>query len=174
MSKIMNFPETAIHQKQIEQIYLEYKDKVFAYVFGKVSNRQDAEDIVSSVFVNVMNKFHTYDSTKASVSTWIYTITHNAVIDFYRRQKKHMEYTDYSSVSLEDMTTAGMEDEALLDSLADALMGLKPKERDLIILHYYKGYKLTEIATMMEMSYVNAKVIHGKAIKKIRESMSKN
>lgn len=171
MSKTKIFSEPVMSQNQIEQIYMEYKGKIFAYVSGKVSNRQDAEDIVSSVFVSVINKFHTYDSSKAAVSTWIYTITHNAVIDFYRRQKKHLEYTDYSSVSLEDMTETGIEDEALLDCLADSLLCLKEKERDLVILHYYKGYKLVEIATMMEMSYVNAKVIHKKALQKIREYM---
>ena len=51
-----------------------------------------------------------------------------------------------------------------MDSLADALMSLKEKERDLIVLHYYSGHTLKTVAEMMGMSYINAKVIHKKAL----------
>ena len=52
----------------------------------------------------------------------------------------------------------------MLDTLADALMTLKTRERDLILLHYYKGLTLKEVAEKMGMSYINAKVIHKKAL----------
>ena len=55
-----------------------------------------------------------------------------------------------------------------LDSLADALLALKERERDLIVLHYYTGYTLKEVAEMMGMSYINAKVIHKKALENLR------
>ena len=51
-----------------------------------------------------------------------------------------------------------------LDTLADALMSLKEKERDLIVLHYYENHTLKTVAEMMGMSYINAKVIHKKAL----------
>lgn len=161
--------QTVMKNQEIEQIYKEYKDKVSAYVYGKIANKQDVEDVVSSVFFHVVNRYDTYDSQKASISTWIYTITHNLVIDYYRKQKTYLEYTDYSGVSWEEMTTGGTGQEELLDCLADALEELKIKERDLIILHYYEGYKLKEIAEIMQMSYVNAKVIHRKALDRMRE-----
>ena len=52
----------------------------------------------------------------------------------------------------------------VLDNLAEALMRLKEKERDLIVLHYYSGHILKTVEEMMGMSYVNAKVIHKKAL----------
>ena len=55
-------------------------------------------------------------------------------------------------------------DRDVLDTLADALMTLKVRERDLILLHYYKGLSLKEVAEKMGMSYINAKVIHKKAL----------
>ena len=56
----------------------------------------------------------------------------------------------------------------MLDLLADALLRLKEKERDLIVLHYYSGHTLREVADMMGMSYINAKVIHKKALESLR------
>ena len=56
----------------------------------------------------------------------------------------------------------------MLDQLADALESLADRERDLIILHYYSNLTLKEIAVKMRMSYANVKIIHKKALSKMR------
>ena len=141
-----------------EDIYLAYQDKVSAYIRGKVDHHQDAEDLVSQVFEKVYGKLHTFDETKASLSTWIYTVTRNTVTDYYRTRRVHVDIDElYSFPSPE-------KDRDVLDTLADALMTLKERERDLILLHYYKGLTLKEVAAKMGMSYINAKVIHKKAL----------
>ena len=150
-----------------EQAYLDYRDKVAAYIRGKVNNHHEAEDLVSQVFVKVYQNWDSFDENKASLSTWIYTITHNTVVDYYRSRRVLAEYADH--MDLEDFAAPEADDR--LDLLADALITLKERERDLIILHYYKGYKLTEVAERMEMSYINAKVIHKKALNKLREKL---
>ena len=63
-----------------EKIYLEFKNKVSAYVAGKGISGHEAEDIVADVFLKVYKNLDRYDETKASLSTWIYTITKNTVI----------------------------------------------------------------------------------------------
>ena len=59
-----------------------------------------------------------------------------------------------------------------LDALADALENLKERERDLTLLHYYKNKSLKEIASIMGMSYSNARVIHKKALGKMKKRMA--
>ena len=53
-------------------------------------------------------------------------------------------------------------------------MTLKERERDLILLHYYKGLTLKEVADKMGMSYINAKVIHKKALAALRVYYQQN
>jgi len=141
-----------------EDIYLSYHDKVSAYIKGKVENHYDAEDLVSQVFEKVYGKLHTFDETKASLSTWIYTITRNTVTDYSRPRRIHAIYDEACERPAPEI------DQDVLDALADALMTLKVQERDLILLHYYKGLTLKEVADKMGMSYINAKVIHKKAL----------
>ena len=141
-----------------EDIYLAYHDKVSAYIRGKVENHHDAEDLVSQVFEKVYGKLNTFDETKASLSTWIYTITRNVVTDYYRTRRIHASYDEAYELP------APEKDRDELDTLADALMTLRARERDLILLHYYKGLTLKEVAAKMGMSYINAKVIHKKAL----------
>ena len=140
-----------------EQIYLQYHDKVRAYVRSKIQDPHDVEDLVSAVFMKIVQKLDSYDSAKASVSTWVYTITRNTVTDYFRTRRSMVAFEDYMVDETE------LTDDAL-DSLADALMSLKEKERDLIVLHYYSGHTLKTVAEMMGMSYINAKVIHKKAL----------
>ena len=145
-----------------EDIYISYHDKVSAYIRGKLDNHHDAEDLVSQVFEKVYEKIHTFDESKASLSTWIYTITRNTVTDYYRTRRIHTSYDEVYELP------APEKDRDMLDTLADALMILKERERDLILLHYYKGLTLKEVADKMGMSYINAKVIHKKALSGLR------
>ena len=146
-----------------EQIYLQYHDKVRAYVRGKIQDPHDVEDLVSAVFMKVVQKLDSYDSGKASVSTWVYAITRNTVTDHFRTRRTMVALEDYMvDEALEELT------DDVLDSLADALLALREKERDLIVLHYYTGHTLKEVAEMMGMSYINAKVIHKKALESLR------
>lgn len=145
-----------------EDIYISYHDKVSAYIRGKLDNYHDAEDLVSQVFEKVYGKIHTFDESKASLSTWIYTITRNTVTDYYRTRCIHASYDEAYELS------APEKDRNMLDTLADALTTLKERERDLILLHYYKGLSLKEVADKMGMSYINAKVIHKKALSGLR------
>lgn len=173
MSKILEpvSKKQAFEEDVKSRIYIDYYDKVTAYVRGKVSNPNEVEDVVSSVFLRVYSHFDGFDSSRASLSTWIYTITHNVVVDYYRTRRQHAEYLEYMDAELDEVEDESIANEALLDQLADALEELKEKERDLIVLHYYKGYTLKVIAEIMGMSYINAKVIHAKALTRLRELM---
>ena len=153
-----------------EDIYTQYRDKVFGYVRNHVNSPEDAEDITSDIFVKIYSKLDTYDESKASLSTWIYSMTSNTVIDFYRTNHVHSEIP-------EDLSDEGstIEDEILnnesLELLADALSKLPQELMDIIVLRYYKGLTLQDIAVKMNLSYGVAKLRHREALGKLREML---
>ena len=115
----------------MEKIYMEYNSKVLRYVRSKISDPQDAEDVCASVFLKVQRGLSAYDDSRSSLSTWIYSIAHNAVIDFYRSSHKNVQL-DEEIACTED----GFEDiynNEMLNTLASALENLSPRERDVII-----------------------------------------
>ncbi|PWM49201.1 MAG: hypothetical protein DBX39_05320 [Bacillota bacterium] len=153
----------------MEKIYMEYSSKVLRYVRSKISNPQDAEDVCSSVFLKVQRGLPEYDKSRSSLSTWIYSIAHNAVIDFYRRSHKNVQL-DEEIACTEDGFEDIYNDEAL-NALAAALESLSPRESDIIVLHYYSGKSLKEIAALMDMSYSNIKVVHKKVISRLKKQL---
>lgn len=159
-----------VEKTTYEKIYLEYKPKVTSYVSGKINNSLDAEDLVSKIFIKILEKYESFDETKASISTWIYTITNNTVIDFYRGTKTFAEMDESFSY-----VESGFDDiykKESLEELAIALEKLDQRSRDLIILHYYSGLTLKDVASRMSMSYANVKIIHNKALNQLKFYMN--
>lgn len=154
-----------------ERLYLDYHGKVSAYVRGRIQDVHEAEDVVSAVFLKAMERLETYDENRASLSTWIYTITRSAVADYYRSRQRHGEYIDYMN-AVPDIPFEEDDSEALLARLAEGLGALREKERDILILHYYKGLTLKHSAELLGMSYINAKVLHKKALNRLREQFA--
>ena len=71
----------------IDQIYTEYSGKVMGYIRARVRSKAEAEDLHSEVFEKILRKIEGFDPTKASLNTWIFTVTRNTVIDHFRRSR---------------------------------------------------------------------------------------
>lgn len=158
----------------IETVYSEYHDKVFSYIKSKVNRKEDAEDICADVFLKVQKKLSDYDKEKAGVSTWIYTIARNSVIDFYRSNHATEELPDELSEELasDEATDAALLNRETLQELADALLRLSEEEKDVIVLHYYQGLSLTEIEQRTGLSYGQVKLRHNSALKAMKKFLS--
>lgn len=154
-----------------EDLYRQYSDKVFGYLSSQINNRQDAEDLASDVFLKVFEKLDSFDESKASLSTWIYTITRNTLTDYYRTRRVFEEVP-------ETLENGGcVEDEVcnaeMLETLASALQALEERERDIIILRFYSGKTLKEIAEQMDISYAYVKVLQNKALGNLKKFFEK-
>ena len=150
----------------IETIYTQYYSKVMGYIHSRIRSRADAEDLCSDVFEKVQRKLPDFDSAKASVSTWIFTITRNTVIDHYRRSKPTGELDENLSDDTE--LDEGLLNSETLSELAGALRALPEELRDIIVLRYYDGKPLTEVAEIMGLSYGAVKLRHQSALAKLR------
>ena len=157
----------------MEKIYLEYREKVFRYVRGKVASTADAEDVTSEIFLKVLSSLDSYNEEKATLSTWIYTITHNAVCNYYRAESKRALSLEENALcsDTDDGVVAEIENEILKENLAIALETLSEREQDIIVLYYYHEIPLRDIAIKMGITYTNAKFIKHQAISKLRLAM---
>ncbi len=155
----------------IEAIYREYHDKVLNFIRSKVNIPEDAEDICSDVFIKVQSYLGGYNSEKASLSTWIFTIARNTIIDYYRTHKTTEEIPE--ELSSDFQVDSELLNRETLNELADALKKLSDEERMVIVLHYYEGLKLREIEARTGLSYGQVKIRHNSALKAMKEFFTK-
>ncbi len=153
-------------QLNAEEIYLEYRDKISHYVRSRISITQEAEDLVSEIFEKICTKLEYYDSSKAALSTWVYTIARNTLTDHFRVSRETTELPEEIPLTFDPY--ADIYNEETLKELGQALLSLTEPERELIILLYYDGLKLTQISEKMGLSYGQTKILHNKALKNLR------
>lgn len=160
-----------ISTTQKENIYSNYYGKVYGYIRHKVNNRQDAEDIVADVFYKVYKTLDTFDTSKSSLSTWIYNITKNTLTDYFRTRRVFFQIlpTQSDGTSVEnDLCNA-----ETLETLANALDTLDERQRDIIIQRYYFGKTMIEITSRMGISYAYGKVLQKRALNEIKKYFEK-
>ena len=158
-----------ITMPDIETIYAQFSQKVRGYIHARVRNRADAEDLCADVFEKVQRKLGDFDPSRSSVSTWVFTITRNTVIDHYRRSRPSAELDE--NVSDDTELDEGLLNSETLSELAGALRALPEEMRDIIVLRYYDGKPLTEVAEIMGLSYGAVKLRHQAALAKLRRLM---
>ena len=156
-------------QLDTAELYEQYYGKIMSYIRSRVNDPTTAEDLCSDVFTKVCAGIDSFDSDKASVSTWIYTIARNTLTDYYRTRRVFEEipeeFEDGSDIE-EDVCS-----EDMLERLADALETLDERERSIVIQHYYSGKTLGEIAKRLGISYAYVKVLHNKALSRLRNKL---
>lgn len=168
-----------MQQSSLEEIYNAYYKKIYSFVMRKVSDIDITEDLVSDIFLKVAANIDRFDPDKACLSTWLYTIANNTVLDYYRTRKVHEVIPDENG-------SEGMMPEALIDAgdieseiianeeleeLADALEHISERSRDVIVLHYYGNMTLKDVAQRMGMSYANVKIVHKKALQELKDAL---
>ena len=159
-----------VTEQRKNEIFLEYHKKVVGYLYHKTGDPHLAEDLASEIFLKVYAKLDEFDEKKASLSTWIFTITRNRLTDYYRTRKVFTEVPE----TLED--TSSVEDSVLnaeaLEELAKALETLDERARRIIILRYYSGRTLKDIAEELGISYAYVKILHAKALSALKNYLT--
>ena len=66
-----------------------YRSRIFGFIISKVKNKEIAEDIFQETFIKVINniKRGKYNE-QGKFIVWVMTITHNLIMDYFRKQKK--------------------------------------------------------------------------------------
>lgn len=154
-----------------EKLYLDYHDKVERYIMSHVADKQDREDLVSRVFLNAIAALDSYDPSRAAPGTWIYAITRNTVVSYYRERKRETELVEMQ----EQSAVPGAEEDILtsetLEALAAALEQLSERERSIIVWRFYHGLSAKETAEKVDVSYANARFLQHRALKKLRDTL---
>ncbi len=149
--------------------YTEYRSRVLGYITVRIKNRSDAEDICQDVFEKVFRNAERYDAEKSAPGTWLYAITRNALIDYWRRSRPTEELPE--DLSDDELPEDGLLQRELLGELAGALERLPEELTDIIVMRYYDNLPLTEIAASLGLSYGAVKLRHQKALGLLRASL---
>ena len=162
--------------KEFDAVYRSFIKPVYAFVAYRVRERAEAEDITSQVFERAWRGYETYDSAKAPVSTWLFTIARNCVTDHLRRAGRAPGKTELNDYLRSDYLRSSDFDEPeprlqaleLRQELRQAISGLDEREREVVALKFGGAMTNRDIATLLKIPESNAGTILYRSLKKMK------
>jgi RNA polymerase sigma-70 factor (ECF subfamily) len=148
-----------------KEIWSKYHSNLLAFIQKRVDDKVAAEDILQDVFVRIHSRLDTLEKN-SKLKSWLYQITRNAVVDFYRSRRPTEElpaWLKQPQPSREDNTRR-----ELSSCLAPMIQQLPEKYRHAVQLSEIEGKTQKEIAEKENISFSGAKsrVQRGRALLK--------
>ncbi|HEY93894.1 MAG TPA: RNA polymerase sigma factor [Dehalococcoidia bacterium] len=152
------------------RLYDMYADRIYRHIYYRISNIKDAQDLTQEVFFKAWKGLPKYKRTKTPFLGWLFTISHNRIIDYYRT-KKDFSYLD-NEIVIED-SKKGPEELVELQftqqEIRRVILQLPADQQQVIFMNFIEGFTYAEIAATLKKSEGNIRVIIHRALKKIRE-----
>ncbi len=160
-------------RKIFSKIYDRYIDKIYRFIFLKVSSQEIAQDLTSETFLKGWESFK--NGTKIeNPQAFLYRIARNLVIDHYR-EKGRAQIVSAEYVSIVD-PREDVEEAAVLKSDINtvrlALASLKEDYQNVIIWHYLDDLPITEVAKLLDRTEDATRVLLSRALKSLREELN--
>src|SRR6188474_1095176 len=132
------------------KLYDVYVERVSRYIYFRVSEESDMEDLVSQVFLKAWENLDRYKIGNSPFIAWLYTIARNLVIDHYRAKKEMLPLEDARALP-SDMQSPHEEVEMRFDlqAMRDGLQSLTGDQQQVLILKYIAGLPNENIAKIM-------------------------
>jgi RNA polymerase sigma factor (sigma-70 family) len=142
---------TALRQQEkiaAEALYDMYSSSLFGVIIRIVQNNEMAEDLLQETFVKIWNSFSSYSPDKGRLYTWMVNIARNLSIDKirskdYKNQSKNHEL-ELNVTSIDVSRNIAYQPELL--GVKDLVNKLRPEQKVILDLVYFKGYTHLEAA----------------------------
>jgi RNA polymerase sigma-70 factor (ECF subfamily) len=155
-------------------LYERYMEQIYRYVYYRVSDRDEAEDLTETIFVKAWEALPRFRSQGATFRAWLYRIARNAVIDRHRTRKtvvpleQAQGWLDIEASSPEAAAEAAQE----TASLGAALSQLSPRLRDVILHRFVNGLSHAETAQVMGLRKGHVRVLQHRALNQMRDLLT--
>lgn len=159
------------------KLYDYYFPKIFNFVASKISNRDDAEDLTSDVFMKVLENIHRFEWRGVPFTAWIFTIARNELNSYYVKHAK-TETQDIDKVyglSEDEEKTSPHKNAArneLAEEVKKVMAGLPEKELTVVQLKFFSQLNNREIMHVTGLSESHVGVILYRTLRKMRPDLT--
>jgi RNA polymerase sigma-70 factor (ECF subfamily) len=164
LSETLNFSE----------LYRQNASKVFYYLYSRVRNAADAEDLTSQTFVTALENLPALRD-QSKFTPWVFTIARNKALDFFRRSKRR-PIVDFNE-ELDQAKTAGGElsqaDQDRLYDLECLISRLSPLEQEYLRLRIVADLPFAEIASIFNEPETRIKKKYYRLLERLQAKVEK-
>jgi RNA polymerase sigma-70 factor (ECF subfamily) len=138
-------------QQAFALLYEANFDRIYRYVYLKIGDKAEAEDMTQQVFLHALRSITTYKWQGTPFTAWLFRIAHNQVVDHLRRKARRPITIEIN----ETIPTTGGDPEYTTEKVLDmerlshAIQRLTKAQREVISLRFAGGLSIDEVAKAM-------------------------
>ncbi|HEY49288.1 MAG TPA: sigma-70 family RNA polymerase sigma factor [Dehalococcoidia bacterium] len=154
-------------------LYEQYCAKVYRYIVLRVQNQTEAEDLTEQVFLKALESGPSFKWRGAPISSWLFRIARNLVIDYWRTDKSRRTLPLDSQPLRETVDPAEKAElKSDIQQLIQAVEQLTKAQREVIELRFAAGLSIAETAKVLGKSQGAVKVMQHSALVALRKKFS--
>jgi len=154
-----------------------YQDKLLRYI-RRIGAGEEAEDLLQEIFINAFRYLNGFDPS-LSFSSWIYRIAHNTTISAYRKKKIRphgnlIENGDefLANIGTDEDIATELETKCSVEEINNALLSIKQKYRDVVVLRYVEELEYKEISDVLKIPMGSVASLLSRAKKNLKDEIS--
>lgn len=182
---IKNFKKNG-DRLSFEKIYRYFVPKIYRFVFLKLRDRHMSEDVTSEVFIRVFKNLRIVNLNAATFKIWLYKISRNVLIDFYRAKNRQPEEILIDSFELNDDLQDVLKNKLTIQSqfndnvlnfespdLIKAIAELPELQREVITLRYVEELNYKVIGKIVNKNEIAVRALKFRALVNLKYKMEK-
>ncbi len=153
------------------QVYDQYVNKIYRFIYLKVSLVETAEDLSSEVFLRLYRHIQKNNPVIENPQAFVYQIARNVIADHYRSKKITVVSIEKTTIEIEDIQERTREQGEVsleMDRIKEAIAKLQGDYQDLIIWRYVDELTVPEIAQITGKTEENVRVGVHRAIQALK------
>lgn len=153
-----------------EVLYNKYYDRIVAFVYQRLDDKEMAFDITSQVFLKALTHLPNYKFKGLPFSAWLFRIAYNELCDLFKRNEQYRTVNIDTHLLKELIEEADIETkEYYLKSMVDSISELPPSELELIEMRFFDEMSFREIGSTLGITENNAKVKVYRLLDKVKK-----
>ena len=154
-------------------LYNQYSGALYSIILQIVPHQELANDILHDTYMHVWKKIESFDRDRSRLFTWMLSIARSLSVDTIRSKTYQDTMINQGAPEVIHMNVDNKVTQLVVDDfgLKKRLGALKPLDRNLIDLCYFKGYTQEEISDIEDIPAVDIKSRLGAAFLQLRKHL---
>lgn len=155
------------------ELYEHYRSRIYGYLFYRVGDTHQAEDLTAEVFLRVVEKLPGYRFQAIPFQAWLFQIARNLAIDHYRKTNAHpMVELDANLITNHESPEQATERSMIARQLKQALDRLTTEQCDVIVLRFLVGMPVQQVAEALNKSEGSVKALQARGLEALHRMLS--
>jgi RNA polymerase sigma-70 factor, ECF subfamily len=169
LSPLLNSREVPMGKQEFQTFYEENFGLIYRYMYHKVCNGEEAEDLTSHVFLKAVNSID-HERSRLSMQKWLFLIARTTMADYWRTHYR------LPMRSLDELVDAGWEgpiteeptvaSDSAADRIEHILQALPEQYREVLHCRFLLKLSIKATAVRMGVTVGNVKVLQFRALKR--------